>query len=106
MDFEDFQQELSLEMNENIKQDLIKIKKEEDELLLNIKNEKNKQNDIKQKQIDDDNKQKELTIKASRDAEIKKNVDNALAIQKQQMTSDHNKQIQTIRTELDTLKKS
>ena len=117
MDFEDFQQELSLEMNENIKKDLLKRQKEEDELLLNIQNEKIKQDENKKKQIEDDNKKRELAIKAAQDSEIKRNVDNALTVQKQQMTSDHekvkqqlisdyNKQIQTLKTELDSAKSS
>ena len=117
MDFEDFQKELSLKMNENIQQDFLKRQKEEDELLLNIKNEKIKQDEINKKKIEDDNKQRELAIKASQDAEIKRNVDNALAIQKQQMTiehekvkqkliADYNKQIQTLKTELGSAKAS
>jgi hypothetical protein len=58
-----------------------------------------------------------LVIKAVQEAEIKRNVDNALAIKKQQMTSDHenvkrqlivehNKLNQVIKTELESLKKS
>jgi hypothetical protein len=116
-DFEEFQNGLSLEMNENIQQDLLKRKNEEDERLLNIKNEKIKQDEINKKKIEDGNKQKELAIIATKDAEIKKNVDNALAIQKQQMTSEHenvknklivehNKQIQALKTEIDSAKAS
>ncbi len=58
-----------------------------------------------------------MVIKAVQEAEIKRNVDNALAIKKQQMTSDHenvkrqlivehNKLNQAIKTELESLKKS
>ena len=107
-DFEEFQNGLTLEMDEHIQQDLIKRQNEEDKCLLYIKNEKIKQDDINKKKIEDDIKQKELAIKATQDVEIKRNVDNALAIQKQQMTSEyenlknkliaeHNKQIQTIK---------
>jgi hypothetical protein len=115
MDFEDFQLQLSLEMDGHIKEDLLKIQKDEEKYLLNIKNEKIKQDGITQKQIEDDNKKKELVIKTTRDAEIKRNVDNALLLQKQQMINDydnlknqliteHNKQIKTIKTELETEK--
>ena len=78
LNFEEFQNGLALEMYEHIQQDLIKRQKDEDEHLLNIKNEKIK--------IEDGIKQKELDIK---NAEIKIHVDNALAIQKQKMMSDH-----------------
>ena len=115
--FEEFQNGLTLEMDKNIQQDLLKRQKEEDAYLLNIKNEKIKQDEINRKKIEDDIKQKELVIKESQDAEIKRNVDNALAIQKQQMISEyenlknqliaeHNKQIQTIKAELDISKVS
>ena len=91
--FEEFQNGLTLEMNKHIQNDLIKRQKEEDEHLLNIKNEKNKQDEINKKQIEDDIKQKELTIKKEHDDEIKRNVENALEIQKQQIIRDNGYEI-------------
>jgi hypothetical protein len=71
MDFEDFQEQLLLEMNENIQQDLLKRKNEEDERLLNIKNEKIKQDEINKKQIEDDNKKKNWLLKQFRKPKLK-----------------------------------
>jgi len=115
MSVEDFQLELSLQMEELIKQDLINHKINEEKRLLDLKNETEKQEIAKQKQIDEENRLKELAIKTARDNEIKQHVDAAVNICKQQMTNSCNsekqqlktnyeQQIQTLRTELQTEK--
>ena len=60
MNFTDIDASLSLEMEKLIKQDLLKQQKDEDEYLLNVNNEKIKQEIIKKKQIEEDIKKKDL----------------------------------------------
>ena len=88
MDVEDFMLHLSLEMDENVKQDLLKQQKNEEEFI-NIKNEKIKQEEIKQKQIEEEIKKKVLAIKNTSDNEIKKKIDDTINILKKTMTTNH-----------------
>ena len=115
MDFTDIETELSLEMEKDINERNLKQKKKEEEYLLNIKNEKIKQDEIKQKQFEDTIKKKELAIKTYKDVEIKTNLNNALLLQKQQLTSeyanakrqiinDYENKIKEIKTELFNVK--
>jgi hypothetical protein len=105
MSVEEFQHELSLQMEELIKQDLINHKINEEKRLLDLKNETEKQEIAKQKQIDEENRLKELAIKTARDNEIKQHVDvakqqliNLHNGEKQQLINSHNTEKQQIKT--------
>ena len=89
MDFTDIETLLSSEMAKDIKENTLKQQKEEEDYLLHIKNEKTKQDEIKQKQIETDIKQKELFNKTERDNEIKRNVDEAVNVLRKQLTNEH-----------------
>jgi len=115
MSVEEFQLELSLQMEELIKQDLIIHKINEEKRLLDLKNETEKQEIAKQKQLDEENRLKELAIKTARDNEIKQHVDAAVNIckqqmknvydaEKQQLINSHNAEKQKIKTNYDAEK--
>jgi hypothetical protein len=98
-DFEEFQNGLSLEMDGNIKEDLLKRKNEEEKFLLNIKNEKIKQDDINKKQIEDGIKHREFIIKTAHESEIKRNVDDAVNSLRKKMTMEHENEKRQIITD-------